>query len=1023
MRSKFTWILTLFFALIMQVGFAQPGKQVTGVVKTQDGDPIPGATVMLVGTNLGTDTDENGKYTLNLKKGDKVQVVYEGYKSATVTVSDSGVLNVTLVEDESYLIPEVIVDTYRTTSKPKSNVAASTVTSKTIEGRPNASFIQTLQGQVPGLNISTGSGQPGSSNTTVILRGIGSINGNVEPLYVIDGVPMATANFRSINPNDIESVTVLKDAGATSIYGNRGANGVINVVTKRASFEQDLQIKYVGNVGVSSLQKHKYDLMDGPELMRFENQTQKNNTRWTTAQINNASNTDWMDTFFRDAIVQNHTLSFSSGSKNLSQFTSVGFTNHEGALKNTDLKRFNFRSNLNGKSSDNRLTYNTNLTGNYSRSNQAVNLGTGAINYNPIIGAMRGVPYFNPGQYVKGDSYNSLLGVYSASPNNQNLVKLAPLLILDQLDNFRNYSDEFKMIASGGLNYDLGKGFSIGTNIGIDYTEIVGTTYESPAAFNSELFREQGPPVQEYTGFETDARSRRVSFTSTTNLKWNKVFNEKHEVRAGAYLEYLKGHFSSSSLTQNGLDPYFSGPGFGTGWIGDGNDQDYYVPEISKSVAEAGLFSYFGTADYDYDSKYGVGLTLRRDASFRFSENNRWGTFWSASARWNINRESFMENSIFDELKLRGSYGTAGNQDILGTGLFGGASLFRETYSLTGISYNDQPSIYLSGIPNPNLQWETIEQANIGIDFGVFSNRLRGSVDVYQKTTKDLYQSRPMSAIHGSTSISDNIGSMKNSGVELILAGDVVRNENLRITLNANGSVNKNEFVELAGADENGVVWDGGLTVFREGDMYGQYYLVKYAGVNPENGNLLFYDKDGNKSERYTDADRQFTGKSFIPKYQGGFGLDVDYKGWFLSSSFTFVQDVWRFDYDYASLTNSDNIGNWNMSRDMYDYWTPTNRNASMPSVNASNLPYQNNSDKNIRDASYVRLRYLSLGYNFKKKDLAFMKLSGLRVYGQAENLATWTKWKGWDAESNRGSDQSQYPTPKTITFGVEVQF
>lgn len=1021
MRSKFTWILTLLFAFVVQSGFAQEQKKITGVVKTEYGDPIPGVSVLLVGTNQGAETNLEGNYTLNVKKGDKVKVVYQGFKAVTVTVSDSNVLNVTLIEDDAVDLETVVVDTYRTVSKPKSNVAATTVTSKTIEGRPNASFVQTLQGQIPGLNISTGSGQPGDSNTTVILRGIGSINGSVEPLYVIDGVPMSTANFRSINPNDIESITVLKDAGATSIYGNRGANGVINVTTKRASFEQDLQIKYVGTVGVSSLQKHKYDLMDGAELMRFENQTQKNTSRWTQKQINDASNTNWMDVFFRDAIIQNHTLTFSSGSKNLSQFTSVGFTNHEGTLQHTDLKRFNFRSNLNGKSSDNRLTYNTNLTANYSRSNRAVNLGTGAINYNPIIGAMKGVPYFYPEQYVKGDSYNSLLAVYSQPHrNNANLVKLAPLLILDQLDNFRNYSDEFKMIASGGLNYDLGKGFSAGTNLGVDYTEIVGTTFESPYAFNSKLFAEQD---QEYMGFEDDARSRRVSFTSTTNLKWTKTFNDKHELRAGAYLEYLKGHFSSSSLRQNGLDPYFSGPGFGTGWIGDTEDNDYYVPEISKSTAEAGLFSYFGTVDYDYDSKYGVGVTLRRDASFRFSENNRWGTFWSASARWNINREDFMENSIFDELKLRGSYGTAGNQDILGTGLFGGASLFRETYSLTGSSYNDQPSIYLSGIPNPNLQWETIEQANIGIDFGIWNNRFRGSVDVYQKTTKDLYQSRPMSAIHGASSISDNIGSMRNRGVELLLQGDVVRNENLRITLNANGSVNKNEFVELAGADDNGVVWNGGLNVMRQGDMYGQYYLVKYAGVNPDNGNLLFFDKDGKTTERYTDADRQFTGKSMIPKYQGGFGLDLDYKGWFLSSSFTFVQDIWRFDYDYSGLTDPNSIGLWNMSRDMYDYWTTENRNASMPSVRASNLPYQNNSDKNLRDASYVRLRYLSLGYNFKKKDLDFMKLSGLRVYGQAENLMTWTKWKGWDAESNRGADQSQYPTPKTISFGVEVQF
>src|SRR5690606_12893160 len=396
-------------------------------------------------------------------------------------------------------------------------------------------------------------------------------------------------------------------------------------------------------------------------------------------------------------------------------------------------------------------------------------------------------------------------------------------------------------------------------------------------AFNSDLFAEDD---QEYKGFEDDARSRRASFTSTTNLKWNKIFNEKHELNVGAYMEYLKAHFNSSSLRQNGLHPYFSSPGSGTGWVLDNSDNDYYVPNISRSVAEAGLFSYFATADYDYATKYGVGLTVRRDASFRFSEQNRWGTFWSASARWNISNEDFMEGSIFDELKLRGSYGTAGNQDILSTGLFGAGSLYREQYAFGGISYNDQSSIYISNIPNPNLQWETIEQANIGIDFSLW-NRLRGSVDVYQKTTKDLYQSGQMSAIHGATSISDKIGSMRNTGVELMLARDIVKNENLRITLNANGSVNKNEFVELAGADENGVVWKGGLTTMREGAPFGQYYLVKYAGVNPDNGNLLFYDKDGNKVERFTDADRQFTGKSMIPKYQGGFGLDVEYKGWF----------------------------------------------------------------------------------------------------------------------------------------------
>ena len=1023
MRSKFTWIMTLLLVFFVQIGFAQ-NKQVNGVVKTEFGDPIPGATVTLIGTNQGTDTDLEGKYTLSVKKGDKVRVDYLGYKSTTITVTDANILNVTLFEDEGEIIDEVIVDTYRTTSKPKSNVAASTVTAKTIEGRPNASFIQTLQGQVPGLNISTGSGQPGSSNTSVILRGIGSINGNVEPLYVIDGMPMGSANFRSINPNDIENVTVLKDAGATSIYGNRGANGVIVVTTKRASYEQDLQIKYVGTVGVSTLQKHKYDLMNGPELMAFENLTQKNKVRWNNTQIRNAYDTDWMDYFFRDAIIQNHTLTFAGGSKNINQFTSVGYTEHEGTLKNTDLKRFNFRSNLSGKSNDNRLTYNTSITANYSRNRQAVNLGTGSVNYNPALSAIRGIPYFSPEQYDPNDPWGSIVdgknGVYMSSQNNANLVKLAPLLIVDQLHNFKNYTDEFKAIANAGINYDLGKGFSIGTNLGIDYTDQLQTMYESPYAFNSELFKEDD---QEYLGWEREVKSRIASFNSTTNLKWNKTFAEKHDLKTGLYLEYLKSHYIGSSLQQNGLDPIFSGPGFGSGWIADQTSNDYYVPNISKSTQESGLFSYFGMVDYDYDTKYGASLTLRRDASFRFANENRWGTFWSAAARWNIDREDFMEGSIFNELKLRGSYGTAGNQDIVGSGLFGGASLFREKYALSGISYNDNPTIFISNIPNPNLRWETIEQANVGLDFGMWNSRLRGSVDVYQKTTKDLYQSRPMSAIHGGASIADNIGSMRNRGVELILAGDIIRNQNLKVTLNANGSYNKNQFVELAGANAEGAVWNGGLTIMREGDMYGQYYLVPYAGVNPENGNLLFLDKDGNKVERFTNEDMRYTGKSMIPVYQGAFGLDVDYKGWFLSSSFTFVKDVYRFDYDYANLIDTDNIGNWNLSRDIKDYWTPNNRNASIPSVNASNLFYENQSDRHLKDASYVRLRYLSLGYNFKPKDLAFMKLNGLRVYAQAENLVTWSKWKGWDAESNRGSDQSQYPTPKTITFGVEVQF
>src|SRR5690606_36070564 len=306
--------------------------------KTQDGEPIPGATVMLVDTNLGTHTDSDGKYTLNLKKGDKIQVVYEGFKPTTVTATDSGILNVTLVEDDSYYLEDIIVDTYRTTSKEQSSVAASTVTSKTIEGRPNASFIQTLQGQVPGLNIYTGSGQPGSNNTAVILRGLGSITGSVEPLYVIDGVPMSSDRFRSLNPNDIESINVLKDAGATAIYGNRGANGVIVIKTKNASFDSSLSVKYIGTTSLSVLQDHNYKLFSGPDYKAFVNQAKKDYpnaqfSAFSASQMRDLTDFNWVDEFFRDAISQNHTLTFSAGSKNLASFTSVGYADFEGILK------------------------------------------------------------------------------------------------------------------------------------------------------------------------------------------------------------------------------------------------------------------------------------------------------------------------------------------------------------------------------------------------------------------------------------------------------------------------------------------------------------------------------------------------------------------------------------------------------------------------------------------------------------------------------------------------------------------
>lgn len=1016
-------MMTLMLLFVVQVGFAQI-KTVTGVVKDVDGFSVPGASVEIVGTQEGTSTTEEGAYSIKAKAGDRLRVSMMGYESKTVTVGQSDLLNITLAYDLGGEELEVIVvDSYREISKPKTSSSVSTVTSENIEGRPNSSFVQTLQAQVPGLNISTGSGQPGSGNTSIILRGVGSINGNTEPLFVVDGVPMESTSFKSINSNDIENISVLKDAGATSIYGNRGANGVIVVTTKGASFESDLRVSYTGMTKVSTLQDNKFNLMNSSQLVDLE---MAKGIAWSkkNREFAEQNSTDWLGYFFSPAIGYNHTLSFSNGSKNLSSYTSVGYTDEDGILKKTNLKRFTFRNNINGKNNSGKLTYGTNITAAYSRSNFASSLGTGHVNQNFVLGALRGLPYITPGMLPATPTGFDLATLQEMANNpilkGKTLLAWAPLLLVDKLNNFTSRDNELKVVASGKVDYDLGKGFTTGTSLGLDYYSYERMYLEHPYGFNAWYFGDY-IGKKEFYGDQTTQLGYVAQFNAVSHLNWSKVI-DKHEFKAGAYLEYIRGQRFLNSLTQNGLYPAFVELGSGTGWVDYVNDGNgFYVPQISQSKSKGALFSYFGTFDYDYAGRYGVSATVRRDASYRFAGSNKWGTFWSVSGRWNIDRESFMEDSAFRMLKLRASYGTSGNQDISGTGLFGAASLFRDRYGL-GSGYNNQLSVGVIGIPNPNLSWETVTQANVGIDWEVWQGRFRGAFDVYQKVTSDLYQPRPVSAIYGQYTINANTGSLKNEGVEAQFAVDVLKKDDFIVTLNVNGSYNKNTVVELP--SEDGVVYDGGLTTMKEGNPIYEYYLVRYAGVNPKNGELQFYDKDGKLTEDPKDADRVYTGKNMFPTMQGGFGLDVEYKGFFLNSLFSFATDVWRFDYDYQKLTTYADIGSFNKSTDLIgNYWTPENKNAEFPALTVKNESKQSISDRYLRDASYLRLRYITIGYNFNQENLRHLKLSGLRIYAQAENYFTWTKWKGFDAESNRGGDESQYPTPKAVSLGVEVSF
>lgn len=1012
MKLKLTWLLTLFMAFVMQLSFGQE-KDITGTVTAaSDGLPLPGVNVIVKGTARGTQTDFDGKYSVKAKQGDILVFSFVSMKTAEKTVGAGNVVNLSMADDVAAL-EEVVITGYVTTSKTKSNVASVRVSSETIENRPNASFVQTLSGQVPGLNITTSTGQPGG-NSLVQLRGVGSIGGNTEPLFIIDGTPVDEDNFRSLNPQDIASIDVLKDAGATSIYGNRGANGVIVIKTRQGSFNSGLKVNYNGFVSYSTLQDADYNPMNSQQLLTLERELGNGagagnssgafnpgaGSPLTDAQIAAAPNFSWTDFFFRTAVTQNHTVSLSSGGENSSQFTSFGFSNTEGILVDSDLQRFNIRSNVSGKSDNGKFTYGSNFTANYSKNNEPSSIGSGAINRNFVLGAYISVPYISIDDYQGAAELLSPLSFTDT-----------PLFLYDRLLTFTRVEEEVKVVASANFNYALTDWLSANLVMGGDYQNEVLTQAQDPLSFNALLFGANNQRVFQ--------QSRRVfSYNQVTSLNANKTFG-KHNVDLGLYTEYYKAHLRTFGFRQLGLDPRTFFPGDGAGFIDDNSADDSFIDTANAQIRNAGLFSYFGSLNYDYDEKYGFGATVRRDASYRFAQSNRWATFWSLSGRWNISNEDFMADSVFNTLKLRGSYGTAGNQQVQAGNLFTLPDGTLDFFA-TGAGYANQQSILFSQIGNRDLKWETIAQANIGIDFGVWNNRLRGSVDVYERQTLDLYNQIPLSSVTGFTQQSANTDiELFNRGVDFEVNYDIFRAKSqgdFAMTFGVVGNYNENEITNLSG--------DGELIgVGRNGGPLGEYFTLRYLGVNPANGNLLYQDSNGNATENpNADTDRQWIGKNIIPDWNGSLNLNIDYKGFFLTTQWNYVLGVDRFDNDYNDLVDISGLSQFNLSTDILRAWTQPGDVTDIPSNTASNLFTFGNSDRFLRSADFMRLRFASFGYSFSESALENTGISTARVFLNGENLFTFSEWRGFDPET-RSNGSRAYPTPRTISFGLELGF
>jgi TonB-linked SusC/RagA family outer membrane protein len=1043
MRTKFRVILTLFLAFVVQISFAQQ-KTISGSVVDGDGLPVPGVDVQIKGTDKGTQTNFDGEYTLIVSAGQTLVFSYVGLTKQEVLVGSQARIDVTMQQDLEEL-DVVVVTTYQGILKESEVVSASSVVdSEAIEQVPIASIDQVLQGNVAGANIRTSSGQPGQS-ATVIIRGRTSLNGDTEPLYIVDGMPVNQDNFRNINSNDIESMRVLKDAAATAIYGNRGAAGVILITTKRAKKNQNLRVQYRGLYGVATLPEQNFQVMNTRQLLNYRRdvvpgiQFGDELTADEVEALSNSVSTNWADIIQQQGQTQSHELVLTSGSQNLSSFTSMQYFTQEGTTLGSRLERFSIRNNLSG--SFEKFNYSSNLSISYSKNDFVVDAArggnTGGQLDNPFIVPFLALPYLNP--YNADGSLNTVGTFDSGALNADGTINVngangflnTPFIALNTQRFNQDTENEFRLIGSLQADYQLLKNVTIGSSVGVDYIHSQDLFLEDPFSLRGLNTRDFFADDTFFGGTQAENSFRDFSFNTNTFIRYSNTWSDKHTISVAAFTEYFYRNIQNMGFSQIGLNPKFPGSSAGftpgnTEFVnGDGESTYPFVPGVFSVENELALYSYFGNATYDYDGRLGLDFTIRRDGTSRFQDENRWGTFYSVGARWNIDQENFMSDVDWvSSLKLRGSYGVTGNQGI--PGFYAG---FQTVAG--GAGYQNLNQLSLGGFVDENVIWETTTQTNFGIDYGFWNNRLTGAIDFYHKRTDDLFFGKNISPSGtGFSNVNTNVAVMDNTGVELQMSYDILRKSSTNdwnINVFFNGAYNENEVKNVANTQGFVEAAGPGLRI-AEGERAFTYFLQRWAGIDPSNGQPLYYDADGNITNVLNRAEEGvYLDKQFDPVFTGGFGTNISWKGFTLSTLFSFAAETYRVNGSLALLEDFDLVNITNYSTTMFDVWQQPGDIATIPSPTQAaglRITSSNQTDRYLEDASFLRLRNANLAYNFSKETLSRIgAFSAIRLYVQGTNLVTWSEWRGYDPESSDSNEFFNFPTPTTISFGLDLTF
>lgn len=983
-RSMKRVLLSSALLLVSTLTFAQ--SKVSGTVKDANGEPLIGVSVMEVGTNNGAVTDINGNYTLNVKPGAKLKLSYIGFTSKTIKASGNSQI---VLDEDNTALNEVVVVGYGTMRRKDVTSSITTVKAEDLNQGVFTDPGQMLQGKVPGLVVSSTADPNGSP--TITLRGASTLRtGAMSPYYVVDGIPGVDISI--VSPEDIESIDVLRDATATAIYGSKAANGVIIITTKKGSKERT-NVTYNGYVAFDNILK-KYDVCTADDLRQY---AKDNNITLKDG----GANMDWQDEVLRTGISHNHNVNISGGNGSTSYMISADLRKREGVIKMTGFDRFNVRSLVSTKTLKDHLTVSLGANMMYGKHFGVPSGNEGAS----VLDAMN---YYSPTNAIKNADGTWTVGSGSKNYN--------PLALMEE-----NKSETVwkRNQFVGKTALELWKGFVWSVNYSWSNYQ---STYSAYNTRNSQL---------EGIGNKNGQATRNTYFgreqTFETYLNYDfKVGKSKWGLMGGYSWEEKKNN-DGFGLSVEG---YYNDD---LGWYNMSYAQT--ILGVQNSVQSGYLekvrnISFYGRVNYSFDSRYMLQATIRRDGSSVFGKNNRWGTFPSVSAAWNITEEKFMQNQhIFDNLKLRAGYGISGN--AMGFDVYSSYN----TYGASGTFVYDGKTYRTYGATknaNPDLKWESTGMLNIGLDFAFLKGRLNGTVEVYHKKTKDLIWSYPVSTTQYIYGWMDaNVGEMTNKGIEFTLNAVPVRTKNFMWSTTLNLSHNKNTVDKMQNETFHttnltqgdpmvaGVSADGWTQRIMEGEPIGTFYTYQYAGI--VNGRSEYYvlDENGNRTGETTNnpslKDRSITGCA-QPKLNAGWNNTLTYKNWSLNAFITgvFGNDVYnsaRAHYTAAQMfSDGKNVLKEFLSNPVGDA--------------SSSLP----SDRYIEKGSYVRLQTLSLSYTFRNCFNDWIQ--DLTLYGTANNLFTITNYKGLDPEVNMGGIDpgidyrwSRYPHTRTFMVGVKINF